>query len=505
MATKVIVTNYSALSHKGYTESAIKSVKKEVAALIKADKDRGLTTTVVDVSDKADMDQHHAPVVTSETDEKQNKDTIDAIHHSAKPDYLMILGSHDVIPHQALKNPYIAEDSEPAVPSDLPYASETTYAAGAGDPKNYINPSRVVGRLPDLTGGHDVAHLARLIGLAAQSSPAARKKYEDYFGLSAKVWKEGSERDLKFLFGNSTALHLVPPEGTPWKPPTPLGSRTQFVACHGAYAHDEWFGADENSDEDQLYPVALTTDDIKQNITYGTILAPVCCYGAQLFSTKTNPGTPLCSTYLDNGAVAFFGSTNIAYSVKQFCTKADLITRTFLDEVLKGQSSGYATLKARQDYAKQKTPLDPVDLKTLAQYILLGDPSLKPVEAPPHDAGTDPRSATAERRRQALITARTLERAVALPVPTEAGISPELEAALREIGRQHGFPPDARLSTYDEVWQGDSALLEGTQGPPRQHILHTLRNPAAPVRTDVVLIIREQRGSIVSIERLEAA
>ncbi|PKW19200.1 C25 family cysteine peptidase [Saccharopolyspora spinosa] len=509
MAIKIIVTNYSALRNKGYTESGIKSIQKELAALIKADKDRGITTTVVDVSNNDDVAHHNAPVVTSEKDEKQSKDTIDKVFHSAKPDYLMILGSSDVIPHQTLNNPHTnhheSSDVDLTVPSDLPYASETSYGDGGKEAKNYNNPSRVVGRLPDLTDGHDLAHLVRLIQLAAKSVPSPRKEYDNYFGLSAEVWKEGSARDLTYLFGNSTALHLVPPETSPWKPPTPLGALIHFVSCHGTFSNPEWFGESKDGGGNEIPPLAMASDDIKQNITYGTIAAPQCCYGAELFSTKTSPGIPLCSTYLDNGATAFFGSTNVAFAQQGSCKYADLITRTFIEEALKGQSIGYAALKAQQDYVKQNSSLNPFSLKTLAQFILLGDPSLKPVELPPQVAETDTQSATADRRRQALIAARTLERGVSVPVAiTEARISPEFETVLREVGQQHDFPSDASLSSYDEVWQGDSATVEGTGQPPRQHVLYAVRDPSAPVRTDIALIIREQQGAILSVEKLHA-
>jgi hypothetical protein len=49
---------------------------------------------------------------------------------------------------------------------------------------------------------------------------------------------------------------------------------------------------------------------------------------------------------------------------------------------LAGASLGRAVLEARQQYAASMTDLDPVDLKTLAQFNLLGDPSIHPVRVP---------------------------------------------------------------------------------------------------------------------------
>jgi hypothetical protein len=48
--------------------------------------------------------------------------------------------------------------------------------------------------------------------------------------------------------------------------------------------------------------------------------------------------------------------------------------------VLEGASLGRAALMARQRFIQETSELDPVDLKTLAQFNLLGDPSVHPVK-----------------------------------------------------------------------------------------------------------------------------
>jgi hypothetical protein len=48
-----------------------------------------------------------------------------------------------------------------------------------------------------------------------------------------------------------------------------------------------------------------------------------------------------------------------------------VICRLFLEEIMKGRSSGDAALTARLQYAKGSKPIDPVDLKTLSQFISL--------------------------------------------------------------------------------------------------------------------------------------
>ena len=92
----------------------------------------------------------------------------------------------------------------------------------------------------------------------------------------------------------------------------------------------------------------------------------------------------ICSTYLSDGAYGFFGSSTIAYGPSEGNGQADLICQYFLDEVLDGASLGAATLRARHRFAQNYTHLDPVDLKTLVQFNLLGDPSIHAVAEVPH-------------------------------------------------------------------------------------------------------------------------
>ena len=87
---------------------------------------------------------------------------------------------------------------------------------------------------------------------------------------------------------------------------------------------------------------------------------------------------PICQRYLMQGAYGYFGSSTIAYGPAEGNGAADLITQYFLLAVLEGASLGRAALVARQRFVQQTAELDPVDLKTLGQFNLLGDPSIHP-------------------------------------------------------------------------------------------------------------------------------
>jgi hypothetical protein len=73
--------------------------------------------------------------------------------------------------------------------------------------------------------------------------------------------------------------------------------------------------------------------------------------------------------------------------------------------VLDGASLGRALLEARQKYIQAApTPLGPIDLKTLGQFVLLGDPSVQPVAPPPAQPAA--KSVTAALAKSKLIQCR---------------------------------------------------------------------------------------------------
>src|SRR4029453_14340311 len=105
----------------------------------------------------------------------------------------------------------------------------------------------------------------------------------------------------------------------------------------------------------------------------GAGAAVECCYGAQLYDSVTlSLPLPICQRYLIQGAYGYFGSSTIAYGPEEGNGAADLITQYFLLAILDGASLGRAALQARQQFVQQTGELDPVDLKTLGQFNLLG-------------------------------------------------------------------------------------------------------------------------------------
>ena len=375
---KVIVTNFSALREK-YGNDGLKKINTAVAALMAADKKRGLNDKYLGLDDAAAMKKLGAAPVKTAANRKENKTAVDGIYKSLAPDYIMILGSIDVIPHQDMRNPMYSTDPDGDPDrfafGDLPYACEKAYGHR---PQDFIGPTRVVSRLPDITGINDPKYLTDLLKTATSYSSTTPDAYHKYFGITAEVWKSSTEQSLERIFGDAHELNSVPPKKDSWTKPL-IGRKSLFVNCHGNF-NTPFFSGQSVADEDD-YPDALRASFVDGKITEGTLAAIECCYGGQLYNPKFAKGqSGMCNTYLENKAYGFFASTTIAYGPSTGNGQADLICQYFLRNVMAGASVGRAALEARQKFARNTSMGNPMNIKTLAQFNLYGDPSCSPVK-----------------------------------------------------------------------------------------------------------------------------
>jgi hypothetical protein len=305
---KVIVSNRSALIAK-YRGRGFARIRSAVNALIKADYQRGLKTRIFYIDDKTTMRRMRGPVVQYVEDYRAVKEAIDAIYRKTKPDYLMILGAPDVVPHQNMVNPaYDGTDTDDKeAPGDLPYACDTDYSRDAAE---FVGPTRVVGRLPDLTGETDPSHLIALLRYAANWKSRPGSDYQRYFGLSTFTWQGSTRASLRRTFGDNTSLQIAPPKG-PRYGRGELGALSHFINCHGGPGAPEFYGQ-KGLDE----PRSLTTDATVKAIHPGTVASVECCFGADLYnSVMLEKDIPICQSYLAQGAYGYFGSTTVAYGM----------------------------------------------------------------------------------------------------------------------------------------------------------------------------------------------
>lgn len=378
---KIIISSLGILRAK-YKPAGMKRVLDALDMLIKADAKRGLVTRVFDLQDPDMLASHGLPGPVSQTQPpspEEAKTAIDAIFTAHRPDYLMILGGPDVVPYIPLTNP-LPDDEDPEVPSDLPYASDRPYST---DAQVFRAPTRVVGRVPDVRGAKKPDFLLAALKQAAswQSQPVS-VYLKTPFGLSTESWKRSTQLNMRQLFGQAAAPHLSPPAGPAWKA-ADLAPSSHFINCHGASLSPLYFGESENDANDQ--PDALHSDGLMRKVSPGTIIAAECCYGAELYDPQVDPALPpekpsIANRYLEQGAWAFIGSTTIAYGPASGLGDADLICHFFFKHILAGASTGRAMLQARLDYVKKAGRMSRTEVKTLGQFVLLGDPSVQPVK-----------------------------------------------------------------------------------------------------------------------------
>lgn len=367
---KIVVTNENALAKK-YGD--LTAVMAAVDRWIAADAKRGLRTVLVRIDNARDMRRYGAPV-TSNRSRQGAKRAVDDIFARDNPAYLVLLGGPDVIPFQELKNPLRDDphDKDPVTPSDLPYACDAPYS---NETEKFLGPARVVGRLPDLRGATDPALLIELIDGASRWKSRSAAEYANAFAISAHVWQGSTKLSLRKIFGKAGRFFRSPRSGPKWKQ-TQIAPRVHLINCHGASADPYFYGEDVNEDQ----PEALYSGNIPGLISEGSVVAAECCYGGELYDVELTEGAaPICTTYLREGAYAVFASTTVSYGPADDNDWADLICQYFLKAVLHGASVGRAALEARQQFVKHASELDPMEVKTIGQFYLLGDPSVHPV------------------------------------------------------------------------------------------------------------------------------
>ena len=304
--------------------------------------------------------------------QKSFKKGVDQVFDALQPAYIVLFGSQDIVPFQEIIN--TTEDADSEIPSDLPYACNTAYST---DIENFTGPTRVVGRIPDIPGKADLEYVKAVIQSIIDFQPSDSESLDSYFSLSTDIWQRSTHQSLNNIFGNSLGLKISPVYmgSTPSPDLHPL---IHFYNCHGSLYQPKFYGQKDND-----YPEAIDSGHIENNIRSGTIVAAECCYGAQLYNPDAVFGNHLsiANTYLGNNAIAFMGSSTIAYGPADSQGLADLITQYFIKFMLRGYSSGRAMLEARQKFLTESGPdLDPYELKTLAQFNLLGDPSIQVIK-----------------------------------------------------------------------------------------------------------------------------
>jgi hypothetical protein len=373
---KVVLTNRNAAKAK-YGASGWRRIRAAVTTLVKADAARGIATRFFALDSAADCRNVGATPITEAGDAEKVKATIDSIFATRNPAYLMLLGGPELVPLVNLANPLWtgdpSHDPDPTVPSDLPYACDSPYTLTAS---SYRGPTRVVGRLADLTGDTDPEALLVQLHHAATAGSVRRASPEPVFAVSAKVWVGSTTKSVAGLPDVSGAVRTSPTDGPAWTA-ADVAPRVHFVNCHGAEFDPNWYG--QVAPSNWNLPVAIAAANVTPSMVPGQVVAAECCYGTAHWHPSAAGGqASVALSYLLGGASGVFGSSTVAYGPASTTEYADVICRLFVEQVLGGASIGRAALVARQRFIQSQAFLDPIDVKTLAQFALLGDPSAVP-------------------------------------------------------------------------------------------------------------------------------
>jgi hypothetical protein len=452
---KIIVSNRSALLAK-YREPELRHIEASVRGLIEADRKRGIESRLFYVDDRTMRDYGCGPV-RGAADRRGNKAAVDRLYKEFSPDYIMLLGAPDVIPHLKVTNLTHDEDGR-IIDSDLPYACDRPFHR---DARRFLAPTRVVGRLPDVNGGGDPRYLVGLLENAARMVRRPRSDYAKWFALSAQSWTGSSAITAANLFSTLDGLALCPPTG-PHTHKSLDKARVHFFNCHGTAGSPVFFG-----EQGDRQPISFRSGSIPSALLPGTVIAAECCYGAELYA----PGRgqlSISGTYLQRRAAAYVGSTTIAYGPEEGQGDADLLTQFFIQFVLRGHSVGRAFLQARQKFLTMAAPrINAVELKTISQFLLLGDPSIHPVEKRHKSLAIEhgellveskgrEKFFRRERRRQLAASADTIDHAVEKPRTAGRQVPPARHRKFSKLARQNGI----RRATPSVIRFGDGKTRE---------------------------------------------
>lgn len=454
-ATKVIVVNRRATTAK-YGTAGWTKIRAALTALIAADRGRSLGTKVLAIDSSADAAKVGvAPIATSTAaNAAAVKRFVDGVATRLTPDYIMLLGSADLLPQAELDNPLWNgnpdDDADPVVPSDLPYACDGPLVR---DISAYRGPTRVVSRLPDLVGAADPAFLVGLLHTATHWKTLDAPRPLAVLAVSTLTWRRSTTTSVSLIGGAAGPVHTCPTDGPSWTK-AQLDAPLVFVNCHGGEFDPTWYG--EKFAHQATLPHAIEAGRLTSVVRGGTVVAAECCYTTMHWNPSAAGGQAgVAATWLGQGAYAVFGASTTAYGPASGNGYADVIARMFLETVVAGGSVGRAALTARQRFVQSASPLGPTDLKTLGQFELWGDPSIHPVApvaagpvaaaAASHSAGSVA-AGIGPRRRALESIGRALDETVATTgaARSRAGITRDRMSAISGVDLR-----DARIQTFD--------------------------------------------------------
>ncbi|MEN9934996.1 MAG: hypothetical protein RLZZ387_1575 [Chloroflexota bacterium] len=383
---QVILSSRAGLRRR-FGEAGLAAVNLRLRTLTDALRRRGLHTDLCYLDDATSLRTPEgdtiAPVAADPTAIRELVQSLAEAHAGRGRELrvLLIIGGDDVVPFHRLPNPI--PDDDPLVLSDNPYAS---------DDAGHAVPQRIVARVPEGAGSDPALLLTILDSMIAHHNgerPRARlmlplrqahkaPRTEIVGGYAAEIWGETSREALDAIEPRAQ-LRFSPPLTAGDFDRQPLAARRLlYINLHGAQGLPNFYGQPDSpwSGPATKLPVALRPDQINGAVAGGMLLMEAC-YGAELAGRTPANSIPLRA--LASGALACVGATVNAYGSSQTpLVAADLLFQRMLAQLANGSPLGEALHHARHEFAQEmyrrQGYLDDVDVKTLIEFVLLGDP-----------------------------------------------------------------------------------------------------------------------------------
>jgi hypothetical protein len=424
------VTVKSRLEHK--YGAKLQKINSKIQAWIDADaKKRGICTVHVAVDDSAAMlkvwreyfpKARRVRPVSGKVTARKIKRVIDDLWDRLSPDYLVLFGGHDIVPMFEVDNPSNFLSASPVVDrdrkltTDNPYASSKPFRPQEID--SYLVPHRVIGRIPDMMHSDDPAWFVDYLKTATRWESKAPSFYREAYAICSSEMTTAGRDSMQYLSKPRSNLIISPPARDIRRSDrNRLSARLHLIKCHGNPLDASFWG------KGKRFVRAITSATLRAHLKPATLVGTMCCYGAQIFSphakhARSHGRWPIASTYLRKGALGFVGSTRMAWLGQGAMASADWIVADYLNRVLEGASIGRAFLESKQKFAGYYTAngrvLDRKKEKTMIEYVLLGDPSVWPVDPSIHPggrrvAGLENDLIPQERRQRRMVLSRRAE------------------------------------------------------------------------------------------------
>ena len=208
------------------------------------------------------------------------------------------------------------------------------------------------------------------------------------FGYAAEIWQNSSRLIYQTVtrIAGGEDLRICPPITAEEFQPQWLQNRFLYFNLHGVVDNSPWFGQSLPliASTPFSYPVALRPEQLRASESIISLFAPFvfseACYGAYITGKATNAA--MCLSFLASGAAVFVGATVTSYGRPDPpLSEADLLSVLFFEHLYNGLTVGRALVEARRDYARtmlqQHGSLDDDDEKTLLEFVVYGDPTLR--------------------------------------------------------------------------------------------------------------------------------